>query len=184
MKQTPERFVFERVPSPMGTLLGVCDEKGRLCVLDFHEDEVLVRRTLQRHYGPGQVLVAGRLAARVTDALAAFFAGEVRAIDAVDVRTGGTDFQRRVWAALRRIPAGTTTSYGRLAAAIGSPSACRAVGLANGANPIGIVVPCHRVIGADKTLTGYGGGIDRKRWLLDHELRWSAPLFARAERPA
>jgi methylated-DNA-[protein]-cysteine S-methyltransferase len=108
----------------------------------------------------------------------------VRAIDAVDVRTGGTDFQRRVWAALRRIPAGTTTSYGRLAAAIGSPSACRAVGLANGANPIGIVVPCHRVIGADKTLTGYGGGIDRKRWLLDHELRWSAPLFARAERPA
>jgi methylated-DNA-[protein]-cysteine S-methyltransferase len=96
------------------------------------------------------------------------------------VRTGGTDFQRRVWAALRHIPAGTTTTYGGLARVIGQPSASRAVGLANGANPIAIVVPCHRVIGADGTLTGYGGGIERKRFLLAHERRWAATDEQRA----
>jgi methylated-DNA-[protein]-cysteine S-methyltransferase len=81
----------------------------------------------------------------------------------------GTDFQRTVWQALRRIPCGTTISYGELARRIGRPAAVRAVGLANGANPVGVVVPCHRVIGADGSLTGYGGGIERKRWLLAHE---------------
>ena len=113
-------------------------------------------------------------AGAVSAALEAFFAGRLQAIDAVAVHTGGTAFQRRVWAALRAIPAGTTTTYGRLAAALGQPTASRAVGLANGANPVVIVVPCHRVIGADGTLTGYGGGIERKRWLLDHERSWSA----------
>ena len=85
------------------------------------------------------------------------------------MKTAGTPFQLEVWAALRTIPAGSTQSYGGLAAQIGRPNAMRAVGLANGSNPIAIVVPCHRVIGADATLTGYGGGIDRKRWLLAHE---------------
>ena len=108
------------------------------------------------------------------DALARFFAGDVEAIAPLAVRTNGTDFQRRVWAALRRIPAGRTTTYGELAATIGAPAASRAVGLANGANPIAIVVPCHRVIGANGTLTGYGGGLARKRWLLDHERRVEA----------
>ncbi len=184
MRRGVERLVSERVPSPVGTLLVVCDEAGVLRALDFHDDEERLRRVLDRHCASGHSLAGGRVAARVTDALAAFFAGQVHAIDALPVRTGGTDFQRRVWAALRRIPAGTTTSYGQLAAAIGNPGASRAVGLANGSNPIGIVVPCHRVIGADKTLTGYGGGLDRKRWLLDHERRWCAPLFAGQERPA
>jgi len=87
----------------------------------------------------------------------------------VPVRAGGTPFQRVVWAALREIPPGRTTSYGQLAARLGRPGASRAVGLANGANPVAIAVPCHRVIGADGTLTGYGGGIERKRWLLEHE---------------
>ena len=184
MSSTMERLVGERVPSPLGTLMVVCDEAGVLRAVDFHDDEARLRRVLDRHCEKGHVLAVGHVAAGVTDALAAFFAGQVHAIDALPVRTSGTEFQRRVWAALRRIPAGTTTSYGQLAAAIGNPGASRAVGLANGSNPIAIVVPCHRVIGADKTLTGYGGGIERKRWLLEHERRWCAPLFAGQERLA
>jgi methylated-DNA-[protein]-cysteine S-methyltransferase len=85
------------------------------------------------------------------------------------VTTGGTDFQRTVWKALRAIPAGETRTYGQLAAAIGSPRAVRAAGLANGQNPVAVIVPCHRVIGANGTLTGYAGGLARKRWLLAHE---------------
>ena len=108
--------------------------------------------------------------------LLAYFAGELDAIDALPTAAGGTPFQRAVWSALRRIPAGRTMSYGALAAKIGRPKAVRAVGHANGANPIAIVVPCHRVIGADASLTGYGGGIERKRWLLAHE---SGSLFDR-----
>ena len=129
-----------------------------------------MHRLLRLHYGNGAYTVTPSPAPRaVTFSLDAFFAGELEAIDSLAVRTGGTDFQRRVWDALRRIPAGTTTSYGQLATAIGRPDAVRAVGLANGANPVVIVVPCHRVIGADGSLTGYGGGIERKRWLLAHE---------------
>ncbi len=105
----------------------------------------------------------------------AYFDGDLTVLDRVPVRTGGTAFQNLVWAALRQIPAAMTTTYGRLAAQIGRPKACRAVGLANGANPVSIVVPCHRVIGADASLTGYGGGLDRKRWLLDHERRHACP---------
>jgi methylated-DNA-[protein]-cysteine S-methyltransferase len=115
--------------------------------------------------------------------LDAFFAGALRALDAIEVRTGGTDFHRCVWAALRRIPPGATTTYSQLALTIGKPGACRAVGLANGANPIGIVVPCHRVIGVDGRLTGYGGGIERKRWLLNHERQWESNIPATGELP-
>lgn len=100
--------------------------------------------------------------------LAAYFAGELRVFD-VPLAAGGTAFQQRVWAALRQVPYGTTCSYGELARAIGAPTAARAVGAANGRNPIGIVVPCHRVIGSSGTLTGYAGGLARKRALLDHE---------------
>jgi methylated-DNA-[protein]-cysteine S-methyltransferase len=183
MSENVERLVVERVPSPIGPLLVVCDAAGVLRALELHDDEAALARTLGRHCPGGQVIEHGRVAARVTGALADFFAGRVHAIDALPVHTAGTDFQRRVWSALRRIPAGTTLGYGQLAAVIGSPGASRAVGLANGSNPIAIVVPCHRVIGADKSLTGYGGGLERKRWLLDHERRWCAPLFAERERP-
>jgi len=102
-------------------------------------------------------------------ALQRYFAGDLCALDAVEVDTGGTPFQRLVWTTLRRIPAGATWSYARLAREIGRPSAARAVAAANGANPVSIVIPCHRVIGSDGSLTGYGGGLDRKRWLLVHE---------------
>jgi methylated-DNA-[protein]-cysteine S-methyltransferase len=100
--------------------------------------------------------------------LHAYFAGELSEFQ-LEMAPAGTPFQQRVWHALREIPYGATTSYGRLAAALGDPNAVRAVGLANGRNPIAIVIPCHRVIGADGSLTGYGGGIQRKQWLLAHE---------------
>jgi methylated-DNA-[protein]-cysteine S-methyltransferase len=103
------------------------------------------------------------------DQLAAYFTGELRHFD-LPLQLDGTDFQRRVWAALQQIPYGTTAGYGELAQQLGSPGASRAVGLANGRNPVAIVVPCHRVIGADGTLTGFGGGLPCKRWLLDHEM--------------
>lgn len=170
MKDSPVQFRIDRVASPLGTLLVVCDAAGRLRALDFHDYEARLQRLLRAHYGDGGfALTAGRAPARVAEALAAFFAGAVHALGALEVRTGGTAFQRDVWSALRRIPAGVTTSYGELARAIGKPGAARAVGLANGANPVAIAVPCHRVIGASGSLTGYAGGVDRKRWLLAHE---------------
>jgi O-6-methylguanine DNA methyltransferase len=159
--------------SPLGDILLVCDDDHHLRALDFASEEARMRRLLDRHYG-GHRLERRAAPERVRSALSRFFAGELGPIDALEVRTGGTDFERSVWAALRRIPAGTTTSYGALAEALGRPGASRAVGRANGANPVGIVVPCHRVIGADGSLTGYAGGIERKRWLLAHE-RSSAP---------
>jgi methylated-DNA-[protein]-cysteine S-methyltransferase len=170
MRREIQPFSLDPVPSPLGTLLVVHDDAGALRALDFPEYEARMHRLLRLHYGTNGYVLAPKPAPRaLKSALDAFFAGEVDAIDSLVVRTGGTEFQRLVWVALRRIPAGTTTSYGQLAAAIERPDAVRAVGLANGANPVVIVVPCHRVIGADGSLTGYGGGLERKRWLLAHE---------------
>jgi len=109
------------------------------------------------------------LARDVTASLRAYFGGDLAALDDIDTATRGTGFQQRVWAALRRIPVGETASYADIAAEVGSPRAVRAVGRANATNPTGIVVPCHRVVRSDGTLGGYGGGLDRKRWLLRHE---------------
>jgi methylated-DNA-[protein]-cysteine S-methyltransferase len=162
------QLTIDRVTSPMGTLLLVCDEEGRLRALEFEDHEPRMMRLLKRYYG-AVTLVPGKMPAVVRDALAKYFAGDVTALDDIAVATGGTAFQRTVWAALRRIPAGTTLTYGALAATIGRPTAMRAVGAANGANILAIIVPCHRVIGADGTLTGYGSGLPRKRWLLAHE---------------
>lgn len=167
-----ERRTFRRetVSSAIGAIVIITDEQDRIRALDFADYEERMHRLLRLHYGAGTVTLAeARSPSRAAHALGAYFAGEVSAIDDVPVETGGTAFQREVWAALRRIPAGRTISYGTLAARLGRPKAVRAVGLANGANPVGIVVPCHRVIGADGSLTGYGGGIERKRWLLAHE---------------
>lgn len=104
-----------------------------------------------------------------TRAVLAYLAGDLDAIDGIEVDTVGTGFQRDVWAALRRIPVGETWSYAQLAAAVGNVGAVRAVGSANGANPASVVVPCHRVIRSDGSLGGYGGGLERKAWLLAHE---------------
>ena len=162
------RLQLDRLPSPIGTMLAVFDEDGRLRALDFDDHEPRLQRLLQRHYGTFE-LAAGRAPTSIAEPLTAYFDGELEAVDAVPVATGGTAFQRRVWDALRTLPPRRTTSYGELAAAIGAVGASRAVGLANGANPIAIVVPCHRVIGVNGSLTGYGGGLHRKHWLLAHE---------------
>lgn len=161
------RLTIERVPSPIGTILLVSDAAA-LRVLHFEDGEADVRGMLRRQF-PRDEFEEGRVPAAITSALASYFDGDLRAIDAVPVAAGGTPFQQRVWAALREIPVGTTTSYGALAAKLGQPRASRAVGLANGSNPVALVVPCHRVIGANGTLTGYGGGLSRKQWLLAHE---------------
>ncbi|MGE6761597.1 methylated-DNA--[protein]-cysteine S-methyltransferase [Corallococcus interemptor] len=164
------RFFVDSTPTPAGVALLVCDEEGRLRALDWEGYEARMHRLLRLHYGEnGCVLESARDPSGRTSALQAYLRGDLSAISALPVETGGTPFQREVWRALREIPAGTTTTYGQLAHRIGRPKAIRAVGLANGANPISIVVPCHRVVGANASLTGYAGGLERKRWLLNHE---------------
>ena len=161
-------LTLARYAAPCADLLIVTDRDGVLRALDFSGFDARMQRLLARHYG-AFALVDGAAPAAIITALDAYFSGDLAALDAIPVATGGSDFQRQVWAALRAIPAGTTSSYGALAARIGKAGAARAVGLANGLNPIGIVVPCHRVIGASGALTGYAGGVERKRWLLTHE---------------
>jgi methylated-DNA-[protein]-cysteine S-methyltransferase len=165
----PLRLTLERMSTPIGELLIASDAEGRVRAVDWVDYADRMTRLLGRHYGSNFTLEpAIGSSARIT-ALHAYFAGDLAAIEPLRVATAGTAFQCAVWRALRSIRAGTTMSYAALARAIGQPAAVRAVGLANGANPISIVVPCHRVIGANGTLTGYGGGLERKRWLLAHE---------------
>lgn len=167
---TKHVFVLDRLSTPIGAMLVVTDAQGRLRALEWEDHEARMHRLLRLHYGQdGFVLHEGPAPAEVRSALDAYFQGDLSAIEALPVATAGTAFQREVWAALRAIPVGETLSYGALAKKIARPAAVRAVGLANGANPIGVVVPCHRVIGADSSLTGYAGGVPRKRWLLTHE---------------
>lgn len=162
------RMMLDRMPSPIGTMLLVHDAADSLRALEFDEYEARMHRLLRLQYA-GVEFADAPAPSRTTDALACYLAGDVSALDHLPVEMGGTPFQRMVWTALRSIPVGTTTTYGRLAAQLGRPGASRAVGMANGANPVSIVVPCHRVIGAGSALTGYGGGLARKRWLLEHE---------------
>jgi methylated-DNA-[protein]-cysteine S-methyltransferase len=159
----------DQLATPVGTLYVVTDEAGVVRALDWQDFEQRMLRLLGLHYRSAFSLSTGGGPTSVRLALGAYFEGDVRALDALPVATGGSPFQREVWAALRGIPAGATWSYGRLAGQIGKPKAVRAVGLANGANPISVIVPCHRVIGAGGALTGYAGGLARKRWLLEHE---------------
>jgi methylated-DNA-[protein]-cysteine S-methyltransferase len=156
--------------TPIGELLLVADCQGRLRAVEWSDCEARLSRTLRIQYGEkGFTLEPERNPGGLTIALSAYFEGELGIIDGLPVETGGTPFQRAVWTALRDIPCGTTLSYSELARRIHRPSAVRAVGSANGANPVAVVVPCHRVVGQGGALTGYGGGIDRKRWLLAHE---------------
>ena len=164
----PDALFLDRLPSPVGAMLVVHDEQARLRAIEFHDCESRLTQLLRIHYG-SRPLQERRAPAVIRDALGGYFAGDLCAIDRIEVATAGTPFQRDVWAVLRTIRPGTTLSYGALAQRIGRPKAVRAVGAANGSNPISVVVPCHRVIGADASLTGYGGGIERKRWLLAHE---------------
>ncbi|MBO0751080.1 MAG: methylated-DNA--[protein]-cysteine S-methyltransferase [Bradyrhizobiaceae bacterium] len=171
----PAALFTDRLATPIGDLLIVADEAGRLRALKFEDRRAELRSLVESCRG-----VPVREAANpggLTAALQAYFDGDLTAIDGLPVATSGTPFQESVWRALRTIPCGETLSYGGLARQIGRPSAVRAVGLANGANPVAVVVPCHRVIGSDGSLTGYGGGIERKRWLLAHERAGATPLL-------
>lgn len=153
-------MLFGYCESPLGRLLLTRDERG-LRGVSFPEDRY--------HIEPDQNWRRDDAAfGDVVQQLGAYFAGELREFH-LDLDPDGTMFQRQVWQALRSIPYGVTTSYGELAEMLGKPTASRAVGAANGANPIPIIIPCHRVIGADGSLTGFGGGLPAKRWLLSHE---------------
>jgi methylated-DNA-[protein]-cysteine S-methyltransferase len=164
------KLFIDRIDTPIGELLLATDGAGKLRSMDWSDYEPRMRRLLALHYGKdGFKLEAAHNPHGPRDPINAYFAGDVKAIERISVETGGTPFQRDVWNELRKIPSGTTISYGKLAEQIARPRAVRAVGLANGANPIGIVVPCHRVIGSNGSLTGYGGGLERKQWLLEHE---------------
>jgi methylated-DNA-[protein]-cysteine S-methyltransferase len=164
----PETFGLDRLQTPIGTALLVTDADGALRALDWENFESRMRELLRLQYG-APVLQTAPAPDPIRAALEGYFAGDLDGLKMIKWRVAGTPFQRKVWTALRTIPAGTTTSYGALAAQLDMPRAVRAVGLANGSNPISVVVPCHRVIGANGSLTGYGGGLERKRWLLQHE---------------
>lgn len=165
-------WALERLSTPLGTLLVVTDGAQRLRALDWQEYEERMHLLMRRQYaGRALPLHAPSTAqpSRAALAMQAYFSGDIAAIDPLEIALGGTDFQRQVWSQLRAIPAGQTISYRELAQRIGRPAAVRAAGAANGANPVGIVVPCHRVVGSDQALTGYAGGLQRKQWLLEHE---------------
>lgn len=163
---------FDEISSPIGPLT-IAERAGRLCLLHFGvlDDDVL---TMFERWYPREPRER-RPIPSIAGVLKRYFEGDVHVIDGVAVEVNGTPFQKDVWTALRRIPAGSTISYAALARRIGQSMAVRAVGAANGANPVAVVVPCHRVIGSDGSLTGYGGGLDRKQWLLQHEGALAAP---------
>jgi methylated-DNA-[protein]-cysteine S-methyltransferase len=172
------------LPTPLGEMLALSSDEG-LCALEFTTVKGTARlgetadrlsrldARLARWFPPHEVVDRETpTIARTREWLTTYFSGAGADISAIGFDMRGAPFEMRVWEALRRIPPGETTSYGAIAQALGSPGASRAVGMANGANPIAIIVPCHRVIGSNGSLTGYGGGLDRKTWLLDHERRW------------
>ncbi len=164
----PETLFLDRQATPIGTALLVTDEAGGLRAFDFEDYEPRMRRLLRLHYGDTP-LAKGSAIEAIKSSINNYFSGDLQALDNIEWATAGTDFQRSVWTALTTIAAGETLSYRGLAERVGRPKAVRAVGLANGSNPVAVVVPCHRVIGADGSLTGYGGGLHRKQWLLEHE---------------
>jgi methylated-DNA-[protein]-cysteine S-methyltransferase len=163
------------IGTPIGDMLALDSGEG-LCALEFTGPEKRLaglEARLRRWFPPHEI--ADRDTATIDQTRAwldAYFAGLSADVSGLPLDMRGADFEKRVWAALRAIAPGETTSYGAIAKALGSAGASRAVGAANGANPIAIVVPCHRVIGSSGSLTGYGGGLERKTWLLEHERRW------------
>jgi methylated-DNA-[protein]-cysteine S-methyltransferase len=176
-----ERLKLDRLPTPIGEALIVSDESGCLRALDWADHESDMARMLRRHYA-SPVPEPGAAPNHLTRLLTNYFEGDIHSLGGIEWRAAGTPFQCAVWTALTAIHSGTTLSYGALAVKLGHPNAVRAVGLANAANPISLVVPCHRVIGADRSLTGYGGGIERKRWLLNHEGALGDLLSAQRQR--
>jgi methylated-DNA-[protein]-cysteine S-methyltransferase len=161
------KLLIDRIPSPIGIILLVSDGKS-LCSLDFADYTERMIGLLQKRYESVE-LVEAIDPQGFSSKIQAYLAGDYRSLEDIPVSAGGTAFQQQVWQGLQTIPVGATISYGELATQLGKPTAARAVGMANSLNPVGIVVPCHRVIGAKAKLTGYAGGLERKQWLLKHE---------------
>ncbi len=170
-------FQVEEFATPLGPMYLVSGE-GAIRALEFGGYEARMERLLSA-WGKVRVEPAPAGSSDLRRRIDDYFAGDLAAVDALPADAAGTDFQREVWRALRAIPAGQTWTYGQLAAHIGRPKAVRAVGLANSQNPVAIVQPCHRVIGANGKLTGYAGGLDKKEWLLRHEGAQAAGADAR-----
>jgi methylated-DNA-[protein]-cysteine S-methyltransferase len=164
----PERFLLDRLQTPIGQAMLVTDADGVLRAFDWEDHSSRVKELLRLQYDAVSLKDA-RAPQKVRAALSAYFKGDLAALGTIEWRVAGTPFQRKVWTALPKIPPGTTMTYGALAARLGSPNATRAVGHANGSNPISVVVPCHRLIGANGSLVKYGSGLERKRWLIAHE---------------
>lgn len=172
MSQTDNNLIFNEhlLDTPIGKLAIWLDAKEILQFVGWTEYRQATLKQLSRYYGVKEItLIPTQQTNQVIQTIENYFKGDIKGINALAVANFGTDFQKKVWQALRKIPAGETISYGELASQIGSPLASRAVGLANNRNPIAIVVPCHRVIGKNSSLTGYAGGLERKQWLLNHE---------------
>lgn len=165
-----QTFLLDRMATPVGELVLIADEHGRLRAIDWSDHETRLMKLLNTHCRAKPCQLRKQVnPGGLTGALQRYFFGELAVIDNLPVLIAGTEFQRAVWQQLRQIPCGETLTYGELATRIGRPSASRAVGMANGLNPVSIVVPCHRVIGSQGALTGYAGGVQRKQWLLQHE---------------
>ena len=175
------RLIRTILPTPLGDMLALASEEG-LCALEFttvvgpnrgQERLSRLNARLTRWFPPHEIVDGeAPTIARTRTWLAAYFDGARADVADLPLDMRGAGFEKRVWSALLTIPPGATTSYGAIAKALGSTNASRAVGAANGANPVAIIVPCHRVIGSTGSLTGYGGGLDRKTWLIHHERRW------------
>jgi methylated-DNA-[protein]-cysteine S-methyltransferase len=171
----PKELFFESIPFALGNILVVSDGE-KLCAVDFSDYEERMMRLLKQRFHRVKLVpasssndVSGSFVADCANRIRAYLAGDISSLDEIPVSLGGTPFQQKVWLALRKIPIGTVFTYKQLATEIGHPTAYRAVGMTNSLNPISIVLPCHRVIGANQKLTGYAGGLERKRWLLQHE---------------
>ncbi len=171
-------LLFDTLESPIGTVVLV-SRGTTLCALDFSDYDARMRTLIHRRFGACGLKSASDPNG-FTHRLRRYFNGNPTALDNIEVDTGGTPFQQSVWLGLRQIPLGETSSYGELAAKVGRPAAARAVGYANSLNPIGIVLPCHRVIGSNGSLTGYAGGMHRKEWLLNHERAMARQMAAAA----
>ena len=157
----------DTISTPIGPMTLLASD-GVLVFLEFSDADDRVDREMKVRFGDVE-LVPAKNPFGFSERVTKYFDGDLATIETIPTDGGGTDFQRRVWVELRNIPCGVTISYGELATRLGDKNAMRAVGLANGRNPIAVVVPCHRVIGANGSMTGYGGGIARKEWLLRHE---------------
>jgi methylated-DNA-[protein]-cysteine S-methyltransferase len=160
-------FLTDRVETPIGDMILVAKD-GALLMLEFRDSEDRVTREMRARFGEVELQEASNPFG-LSDIIRDYFAGNLHAIDNLITDGGGTQFEQQVWKELRKIPVGSTVSYGEIAKKLGDINLSRAVGIANARNPVAVVVPCHRVIGSDGTMTGYGGGLHRKEWLLRHE---------------